>query len=237
MVIFCLFFLTNINIQQTLVDVRQLVTVRTTLTRYLTNDIVSEKCRHAAAGCIDAGFELLYSASSERVSMVASLFEQYDAAPFAKTDGRHVLMIHSLHRLRRTGGSASMLPHPTDVLTSTDLAEQVRPIQSWLSLLQQRKGSQSSKGDGGSPMMAAAKKLIIGGGSSVIDVDASTEASALLASLYRHLCVLVGDRVDRTNSMGDATVLEMPMVDGIVFDPTDIIRGKIIVFFFICIES
>ena len=216
----------NTSLETSTVDINDvLIDLKSTLTHYLTNNNVQENCRHASAGCLDIGFELLYTTSLERVAMVANVFEEYHQKPFATSDGRHMVLIHSLHRLRRTGGSASMLPKPNDILSVSDIAKQVRPVQSWLSLLQHQKMNQEKKNSG---LLSAAKQFIGSGATSSgvesIDVDPSTEAAGLLASLFRHLCVLVGDRLDRTSCMGDGSLLDMPIIDGVTFDPDDHVR-------------
>ena len=156
----------NTILNSTTVNTTVLIKLRETLTSYLTNPYVDTCNRHASAGCLDAGYEVLYPTSLERVAMVANVFEEYrDENSFDTSDGRHMMMILALHRLRRTGGVASMLPKPSAVLSTSDLADQILPIQTWLSMLRQQnsvatgdRGQRSNSKD--HYLIGAAKKMI-----------------------------------------------------------------------------
>ena len=103
-----------------------------------------ESTRHAAAGVIDTGFELVYPSSTQRVAVIAGLLKRYSKEPFTEDSGSHMLLLHVLNRLRRVGGSLSMLPSTNVTFDDEQLNEAVVPLQLWLRMLD-RKNSRSRK--------------------------------------------------------------------------------------------
>ena len=83
----------NTSFKSTSVNADILLQLRIVLTQYLTNPYVDTCNRHASAGCLDVGYELLYPTSLERVAMVAHVFEEYrQENTFLTSEGRHMMM-------------------------------------------------------------------------------------------------------------------------------------------------
>jgi hypothetical protein len=177
-----------------------MLALRATLETFLDEGSVHESTRHAAAGVMDTGFELVYSSSTQRVSMVADLFKRYAENPFPEDSGSHMLLLHVFYRLRRVGGSVSMLPSPQAAFDHNQLNDAVVPLQSWLRMLKPNKARRGRKLSG---------SLLSGG----VQIDAASMAAGLLSSIFRHLCVTIGGRIERTARIGDGGVLEVPVLN------------------------
>ena len=181
-----------------------MISLRSTLETLLDDRCLQESTRHAAAGVIDTGFELVYPSSTQRVALIAGLLKRYSKEPFTEDSGSHMLLLHVLNRLRRVGGSLSMLPSTNVTFDDEQLNEAVMPFQLWLRMLD-RKNSRSRK----------ERRPSRG-----IKIDAAPLAAGLLASIFRHLCVQVGRRVERTERIGDGGVLEVPVLNLLDYSPS-----------------